>query len=635
MYTNTDIHKMIKLLLKKILDTIYFNKTPEFIFKAIRDYFNNLFKRVDFSKDQIEHLQNISVLIVTYTLTSIFIYPEFKFGTFLKEIFSLICVYGAIFLWFIDKIKRDIRCKIVIGVTACAAPVIFVSNTFSVALIEILLMIFIEYIVFEYLRGCNLFSNLIPIYLVTDENKKPNFINKLYKKYKILELINLNSANTKNSKFVFNTMNSIDSIKNRLLKTNKIPFFPFPRRILYFSHQQDIEILSQLSELSAEFSIPLFKISDTSENQHSNHSISDFEISPLRIQDFEQIIIDTQEKAALTNAFKNKRVWIYYDGRQSVLDLIFAICSVNSADLTIFCESETLLCEINNELNGKNIYKNYKTKVIDTNLLNLQESKPDILFYNIPIKSIESSEDNLKEALVKNVLNTKHIIDFAQKLKIRFVFLLSSIEALNASNWIGATQRLGELIVQSADSKSRKLYTKFRIIRLPECITDKTSILGSIISSIKSEGQINLASPNSIKYFHRKDILHPLLKMVIFALKEHDFSSSAYTIMPQKQILLEDAIKIICNNLGLRKDEDIKIVCNSKLETMDLESFPNISEALEKTEIDSIMSTKFLSTNLDIAETVLWDIEQIKEMKTRDLIASVFQNLNEKTKKPN
>lgn len=626
---------MIKLLLKKILDTIYFNKTPEFMFKIICDYFNNRFKKVDLSKDQIEHLQNISVLIGAYTLTSIFIYPEFKFVTFLKEVFSLICVYGAIFLWFIDKIKADIRCKIVIGVTACAAPVIFVSNTFSIALIEILLMIFIEYIVFEYLRGCNLFSNLIPIYLVTDDNKKPNFINKLYKKYKILEIINLSSTNTKNSKFVFNTMNSIDGIKNRLLKTNKIPFFPFPRRILYFSYQQDIEILSRLSELSAEFSIPLFKISDISDNQHPNSLNSDFEISPLRVQDFEQIIIDTQEKAALTSVFKNKRVWIYYDGRQSVFDLIAAICSVNSADLTIFCESETLLCEINNELNGKNTYKNYKTKVIDTNLLNLQESKPDILFYNIPIKSIESSEDNLKEALVKNVLNTKHIIEFAQKLKIRFVFLLSSIEALNASNWIGATQRLGELIVQSADSKSRKLYTKFRIIRLPECITDKTSILGSIISSIKSEGQINLASPNSIKYYHRKDILHPLLKMLAFALKEHDFSSSVYTIMPQKQILLENAIKIICNNLGLRKDEDIKIVCNSKLETMDLESFPNISETLEKTEIDSVMSTKFLSTNLDIAKTVLWDIEQIKEMKTRDLITSVFQNLNEKTKKPN
>ena len=53
------------------------------------------------------HLINLSILVVSYVLGSLLIYPEFKISVFFKELFSIICIYGAIFCWFSEKFSEN------------------------------------------------------------------------------------------------------------------------------------------------------------------------------------------------------------------------------------------------------------------------------------------------------------------------------------------------------------------------------------------------------------------------------------------------------------------------------------------------------------------------------------------------
>ena len=560
------------------------------------------------SHEQSEHFYNLAALLLPYTIVSLLIYPKFSLYQFLQEIFSLLCIYIAIFFWFMDKISHISRYRIVLGVTACAIPIIFLNNSFAVALISLGSIVFIEFICVEYMRGCALFSDKIPIYVVCGDTIEADIIkSSLKNEYKILKLIIADFERVK-------------KLRKKLNRLNMVSFFPFPRRILYFSRNQDIATLLKLVDISSEFSIPLFEI-----KEHN----SEFSIAPISIKNFDSVDVSPQEKNMLAESFKNKSVWIVYDGRKCIFDLICALSE--AANLVIFCMSEYLMREIEEELGKKTSEKIHKIKIADKNLLNSTDPKPDILFFNMPLLRLDSSEDNLKEAVAKNVLNTSEIVDMAQKLKIKFVFMLSTMETFDTENWIGATQRLGELIVQCSGSK--KAQTKFRIIRLPNCITDPSGLFDEIVESLVSGKNVEFKKSNVGVYCSRDEIFHPLIKLVSYTLRDSYILSDIYSIMPANKLRnIDSIVDIACKLLGIRMNKDVKFLYTDLI----IPSEERFSGMFEETDIDpAIVCTRFSATSLKSREAPSWTFEQLNKMSTRDVIATVFQGLKEKDKAKN
>ncbi|MDR3186865.1 MAG: polysaccharide biosynthesis protein [Holosporaceae bacterium] len=622
---------MFNFLHKKIVEAVLWRK----ISQATKKYVEKLRNRLsglqileNIPGEWVCHLRNVVVLLASYTIASLLIYPEFKACVYLKETFSLLCAYGAIFVWFVDRIRREIPLKVAVCVTACLAPVLFINSAPAVAIVCLLLIVICEFLMFEYWRGCYLFSNLTPVYIICDNVGDVEEVFSIAAEYKILELIVLADDEEGRENHRLSSMRTVEDIGKWLQKINYLPFYPSPKRLLYYSNERSSENFNKLLELSACHSIPLFKAFKNTVVKRNVDSIL-LGISPASLYEFDCVNISPQDKSSLTSSFKEKKIWICYDGRRSVLDLVQAVSLVNSADVTLLCESEKLMVEAERELQDK-----CAVKIFDIDLLHLQETRPDILFYNIPIKSFHFGEDHLKETVIKNVLDTNRLIQFAQSAHIPFVFVMSSSWASGAGNWIKATQRLGELYAQFADSQSRKLHTKFRVIRLPDVITDRLGILGRITSSISSFGMVSVDFPEAelANVYYRSDILTPLLKVISSSMKASSGSSCVYTIAPENKISLDSVIKKICDIMCLRCGKDVPVVYNPKSEEMDLEDFAGISEPIEKTAIEGVLITKFLPTRSSSYE-YLWSIDEIKKMTTRELISAVFQSLSEKIKK--
>ncbi len=621
---NIDNKKMIKLLLKKITDNTYFSNCSAFV-SGICEKLSDKVKLIP--KEQVYHFENIAVLLVSYTIVSLLLYPELKITTYLKEVFSLLCAYGAIFLWFINKLNEHSQFKIAVGVTACVAPVLFIGNPFVVACVCLLMIIAVEFIIFEYLRGCHLFAETTPVYVICDDEDAAEAFSDFSDKFKVLELIVLSGEKNR-----FSRLCSVEDLREWLRKINRIPFFPFPRRLMYFSKKMNADNLAQLLELSSEFSIPLFKVShEVFDNITSSNLLG---VSPASFFDFDATSLSSQDKNNLASAIKGKKVWIYYDGRSSVLDLIYAMSSVG-AILTVLCETENLAIDVEQELSGKRQCKNFKIKIVDVNAFDSEDIKPDILFYNMPIKSFNSGDSNLRDAVIKNVLGMHNFVKEVQAAQIPYVFVLSATNAFNADNWVGATQRLGELFAQFADTQSRKTHSKFKVIRIPDTATDQLGILGKIVSSILSKGCVNIDFPESelLTVYHRKDVLPLLARAVTLALKTYDSNSCVYTVAPKNGIVLDELIKHVCNVFCLQKDKDVRVVYNNKSEPMELDNFPNIAkETPEKTNVANVFSTKLMNANPEDYNDI-WKIEEIRKMSTRDLISAVYQSLNQKLKR--
>ena len=560
------------------------------------------------------HLINLFILIGSYVLGSLLIYPELSFSVFFKEFFSIVCIYGAILCWFTEKCSENNTLRLCLAVTTCLAPVIFMNNSFSVAVICLMIIVLVEYVIFSYMQGHKLFSKFIPVYLICEEESDLKTAYDLLNKYKVLELVFLSTTRPQNLKL--SKIQSIEGISRQLEGTRNIPFYPQPRKFIYCAERKNLENLSKLLELAAEYSIPVMTAA------HDG-------LAPLALRDL-AIGSESSERNSLTSLFKNKNIWVCYDGRRTVMDLISILSGIASVNLTIICESARLMPEIDRNLSQINSFKNYRIKTTDLTFLTMSEARPDILFYNMPIKTQFSDEDHLKEALVKNAIDTDKMIKLAQGIKIPLTFVLSSTNSMNANNWTGATQRLGELLCQHADFQCRKNSARFKVIRIPENVSDQYGFLGEITASVLHSGNvfINSAESDLSNLYNAKDIISLTLKAIMLAYKSEK-TAEVLTILPKDKADPKDLINKVCNLHGLKPDRDVKVHYARVNEAMELDNFPNISETLDKTSVANIFLTKFVTSSIGNYND-LWTVEQISQMNPREIISAVFQSISDK-----
>lgn len=585
----------------------------------IREVLGRFVRTDSLFRDYRCHLINVSILIGSYVCGCFLIYPELRFWTFVKEVFSIICIYGALFCWFPEKFSENNMLRICFAATTCLAPVIFMNSSFSVAVVCLLIIVFAEYIIFSYLQGHNLFSKSIPAYIICEEESDLDMAYGLLNKYKVLELVLLSSSKLQSLKL--SKIKTIAGISKHLGKIRRVPFWPQPRKFIYCAEKKNLENLNKLLELANDYSISI-------------RTVTSQGLSPLSLRDF-AIGLEITEKNPLTSLFKNKNIWICYDGRRTVLDLICLLSGIASVNLTIICESASLMSEIDRTLSQVNSFKNYRIKTVDLDFLVMSEARPDILFYNIPIKTCFLDEDHLKEALVKNAIDTDKLIKLAQKIKIPLTFVLSSTNSMNANNWTGATQRLGELLCQHADFQCRKNSARFKVIRIPENISDQYGLLGEITESLLYSGNVFINSSESdlADLYSAKDIVSLTMKAIMFAYKSEK-TAEVLTIIPKDKANPKDLIDKVCNLFGLKSDCDVSIHYARANETMELDNFPNISEPLEKTSILHVFSTKFVTSSIGNYND-LWTLEQISQMNSREIISAVFQSISDKIKPRN
>ncbi len=612
---------MLKRGLHKFFNKQFVQKI-QLVIKSLwrRLQIERIFKRIP-EKYQC-HVVNLFVITIAYSVCSILIYPEFLLLTYLKEIFSIFCIYGAIFCWFMEMISYDNIMRICIALNICIAPIIFFNSSFGVAIVMMLVLLFAEYITLCYIKGSELFSDALPIYIVCETASDLEKIADLFEKYKVLEAIALSELKSEKVHLKLSGISSIEMLQQRLERCNLIPFIPTPRRIIYHSENKNVEHLADIMNIANQYSIPAFKVA---RDQKSD----EYGFAPLVPGTVKSKTISSTDKNALSQLLKGKDVWICFDGREAVKDLIEIVSEISVSNLTVICSAEVLVSEIQNVLAESS--RNVHIKIADLTFLLKNEAAPDFLFYNIPVKSAHLTEEHLKESLIKNVFETDSFIKLAQQQNVKNVCALSSTEARDASNWVGATQRLGELLMQHADFFSRKHITKFKVIRLPDNIDDEFSVKREIINSLKSSGCVKLsASENELsKLFDEKEIFPLLIKAIAYAFKTGKHAE-VYTIIPNKKADVSLFISEICSEFGLKKDIEVPVIYGHHGETMELDNFPNISEPLNETTVEGVHSTAFVASAIESYETLITE-EQISQMSSREIISTVFQSLAEKT----
>jgi len=123
----------------------------------------------------------------------------------------------------------------------------------------------------------------------------------------------------------------------------------------------------------------------------------------------------------------------------------------------------------------------------------LAEHKPRIIFHAAAYKHVPIMETNVYEAVKNNVFALLSLLEIAEENGCPSFVLISSDKAVNPANVMGATKRLGELIISLPSGQPHAL----RLRALRNVLGSSGSVVPVFQKQIRDNQQLTITHPVS------------------------------------------------------------------------------------------------------------------------------------------
>ncbi len=254
------------------------------------------------------------------------------------------------------------------------------------------------------------------------------------------------------------------------------------------------------------------------------------------------------------------------------------------------------------------------------------EHRPQIIFHAAAYKHVPMLEHWPHEALRVNVRGTAHLMQFARRYEVeRFVFI-STDKAVNPSSVMGASKRIGELMLHANAQEGSK--TLFTAVRFGNVLGSRGSVVPTFARQIHNGGPVTVTHMDMTRYFMT---IPEAVNLIIHAacMTQGD---DIYLLHMGEVVRIVDLAERMIRLRGLRPYKDINIVATGVRPGEKLhEELYTGSETPVETIHPGIVQLKSWHDRFD--RVVFWQrTEQLLERSTdtnsvlRDMLAII--NLN-------
>ena len=230
-------------------------------------------------------------------------------------------------------------------------------------------------------------------------------------------------------------------------------------------------------------------------------------INSLRLVNMEALlgrdsVIYPHDLEELARVYRGYRILVTGAGGSIGSELVRQLKEFRPSQLILLDKDENSLYETACET--REDFAKLKEVVADIRDLDLMEKvfereKPDIVFHAAAYKHVPLMEHYPAEAILNNVMGTRHVADISNRCGVKIFVLISTDKAVNPSSIMGASKRVAELLVQELASTSTG--TRFCCVRFGNVLGSRASVVPLFQRQIRQGKNITVTHPDVRRYF--------------------------------------------------------------------------------------------------------------------------------------
>jgi FlaA1/EpsC-like NDP-sugar epimerase len=181
----------------------------------------------------------------------------------------------------------------------------------------------------------------------------------------------------------------------------------------------------------------------------------------------------------------------------------------------------------------------------------IAETRPNLIFHAAAHKHVPLMELNVCEAVKNNVIGTRTVVEAAERFGCERFVLISTDKAVNPVSVMGATKRVGELLVQCRNGSGGHRMA----VRLGNVLGTTGSVIPKFLDQIKAGGPVTVTHPEMRRYFM---LISEAAQLVLHAAARGQ-SGAVYVLEMGEQINMLEMAQDVIRLSGLIPGEEISI----------------------------------------------------------------------------